>query len=648
MNGSVVLSAVVENLRPDDIAILLENRGLPALGEPDELARRLQKALSDECCGWEWEQQDTPGFHSEIAVAGATMLTHGNCLYVFGGMDEERQEQMTMWRWNLSAEEGFESITYRGLPPKLSQGHYAMVYGDELWVFPGNRGSHMKRVQCCDLTTLRWSERNVSGESPPGTNDRKRLQCFLDGHKMLVFGGQHMNIMHIFNFQSRSWSKKELQGGHESWTFSHAAKRERSLYAFGVQAISETGPTPVEMWELKLSTHTWARVPTTGAIPPLHTNCSAAVVGDQWLMHGGRRAGKPIITNQTYIFNFNTLRWQRLLAEGIVPMHRECQAALGLQDCVVVVGGREDAQEYEPLAMACDTMATAVEILWVRPSAPHGAPAGRALTLQGMSRLCLSPHMSDVTLCVSGVDLPAHKQILAMHSRVFDRMWAHPDFAEASSSRVNITDLDPGTMRLLLQYMYGSLQVMPAGTHAIVDLLKAADKYDVDGLVAECMHKITQVAHIDDVAPLLQVAFERDSEELRAVCMSVAVTCLPNLVVSQGFQELVQTHPELGMQFVRDVTMQLGAPYLPDLPSPAAPPPTPSTPSSDVHAHSASAAQSSSGARGGTSQVSSPDREAKARPDAAQELDRGGPSGRAGIIPLWVSAQQRGAKSAMG
>lgn len=50
---------------------------------------------------------------AEIAVAGATMVTHGNCLYVFGGMDEERQEQMTMWRWNLSAEEGFESITYR-------------------------------------------------------------------------------------------------------------------------------------------------------------------------------------------------------------------------------------------------------------------------------------------------------------------------------------------------------------------------------------------------------------------------------------------------------------------------------------------------------------------------------------------------------
>lgn len=41
------------------------------------------------------------------------MVTHGNCLYVFGGMDDERQEQMHLWRWNLNAEEGFEAITYR-------------------------------------------------------------------------------------------------------------------------------------------------------------------------------------------------------------------------------------------------------------------------------------------------------------------------------------------------------------------------------------------------------------------------------------------------------------------------------------------------------------------------------------------------------
>lgn len=61
-----------------------------------------------------------------------------------------------------------------------------------------------------------------------------------------------MNTMHTFNFQSRSWSKRELKGGHEGWAFGHAAKRDKSLFAFGVQAVSESGPTPVEVTALPL------------------------------------------------------------------------------------------------------------------------------------------------------------------------------------------------------------------------------------------------------------------------------------------------------------------------------------------------------------------------------------------------------------
>jgi len=41
------------------------------------------------------------------------MATHNNCIYVFGGMDEERAEHMYLWRWDLSSEAGFEPITHR-------------------------------------------------------------------------------------------------------------------------------------------------------------------------------------------------------------------------------------------------------------------------------------------------------------------------------------------------------------------------------------------------------------------------------------------------------------------------------------------------------------------------------------------------------
>jgi len=34
-------------------------------------------------------------------------------VYVFGGMDDERAEQMSLWKWDLSKEEGFEAVHYR-------------------------------------------------------------------------------------------------------------------------------------------------------------------------------------------------------------------------------------------------------------------------------------------------------------------------------------------------------------------------------------------------------------------------------------------------------------------------------------------------------------------------------------------------------
>ena len=49
----------------------------------------------------------------EMVGAGASMATHNNCIYVFGGMDEERAEHMYLYRWDLSSDIGFEPITYR-------------------------------------------------------------------------------------------------------------------------------------------------------------------------------------------------------------------------------------------------------------------------------------------------------------------------------------------------------------------------------------------------------------------------------------------------------------------------------------------------------------------------------------------------------
>lgn len=60
-----------------------------------------------------------------------------------------------------------------------------------------------------------------------------------------------------------------------------------------------------------------------------------------------------------------------------MPMAREWQGAIGQQNCMVVVAGRIDIPEFEPIPLSSDTMCTEVEILWHRPPADAQAPTGR-------------------------------------------------------------------------------------------------------------------------------------------------------------------------------------------------------------------------------------------------------------------------------
>ncbi|CAK0782930.1 hypothetical protein CVIRNUC_006125 [Coccomyxa viridis] len=558
-NGGSIIASVLEHLKLEDVQLLLENRGIPSIGEKEELTDRLQAVLSEEICEFEWEQGDVPGCHAEITGAGSSMFTHHNSVYVFGGMDDERAEQMSLCRWDLSKEEGFEHVHYRGvIPAKLSAGHYAAVYGNELWVFPMPRNHNMRRVYCLDLLRYRWVERMVIGDPPGDTHWRRNLDAVMDGKQLLAIGGQAMDKLYSFNFESRTWSMRHCKRLLPSWTFGHAVRRKRSIFAYGsVQGDFGT----LEVRQLDLATLEWSRVDTKGAPPPFKTHSSAAVMADKWIIHGGRRAGKFNVTNHTSVFDFATLRWSPLMAEGCMPVAREWQAAIGLQDCMVVVGGRVDIPEFEPIPISSDTMCSAVEILWHRPPSDAQPPTGRAALMRSVQELYGSTHLADVSLVVCGRHMPAHRHVLAPHSPVFERMWQHP-MSEAKTAQVCISDLDCDTVELLLRYCYGCLQELPSDHSQVIELFKAADKYDVLGLVQECVARFRQLTGADEIAPLLQVAAERHSEELRAVCVDITANCLPDVLVTNSFRELTAGQPELALNFVRETSIRLGCPTL--------------------------------------------------------------------------------------
>jgi len=262
------------------------------------------------------------------------------------------------------------------------------------------------------------------------------------------------------------------------------------------------------------------------------------------------------VSDQTFIFDLEEHRWSILMAEGEPPSAREWHTAIGIGDRMVVVGGRVDIPDYEPIPLSFDTMCTDVEILEYRKPPDPRSPTGKANILAIYRKLYNSPYLSDVTLIVEDKKFPAHCHVLATHSSVFERMW-ESSMQEMETREVIIEDVSQDTMILFLQYMYGVLETVPDNHQVVIDLFKAADKYNVKGLVQECVVMFEKLTDEDTLAPLLEVAEERNNDELRNVCEQIALKRLSKILLTEAFTSLTQRNPHLTLPFIHKVLQRL-------------------------------------------------------------------------------------------
>ncbi len=84
----------------------------------------------------------------------------------------------------------------------------------------------------------------------------------------------------------------------------------------------------------------------------------------------------------------------------------------------------------------------------------------------------------------------------------------------------------------------------------VLELFKAADKYDVPGLVKECVQIFRKITRSADVAPLLQVSFHsllllfplRDDVRISAVRLGAALAqCTSKVIVIAASWHVLST-----------------------------------------------------------------------------------------------------------
>ncbi|XP_076198060.1 kelch-like protein 30 isoform X4 [Aptenodytes patagonicus] len=73
--------------------------------------------------------------------------------------------------------------------------------------------------------------------------------------------------------------------------------------------------------------------------------------------------------------------------------------------------------------------------------------------LEGLQRLRANPKLADVTLVAGGQEFPCHRGVLALCSHYFHAMFSG-DFAESIAARVELKEVDPGALEMLLDFAY--------------------------------------------------------------------------------------------------------------------------------------------------------------------------------------------------
>ncbi|XP_054692061.1 kelch-like protein 30 isoform X4 [Grus americana] len=73
--------------------------------------------------------------------------------------------------------------------------------------------------------------------------------------------------------------------------------------------------------------------------------------------------------------------------------------------------------------------------------------------LEGLQQLRANPKLSDVTLVAGGREFSCHRGVLALCSHYFHAMFSG-DFAESIAARVELKEVDPGALEMLLDFAY--------------------------------------------------------------------------------------------------------------------------------------------------------------------------------------------------
>ncbi|XP_064144377.1 ankyrin repeat and BTB/POZ domain-containing protein 2 isoform X2 [Loxodonta africana] len=159
----------------------------------------------------------------------------------------------------------------------------------------------------------------------------------------------------------------------------------------------------------------------------------------------------------------------------------------------------------------------------------------------------LDPHflnnkeMSDVTFLVEGKLFYAHKVLLVTASNRFKTLMTNKSEQDGDSSKtIEIGDMKYHIFQMMMQYLYyGGTESMDIPTADVLELLSAANLFQLDALQRHCEILCSQTISVESAVSTYKYAKIHNAPELALFCEGFFLKHMKALLEQDSFRQLI-------------------------------------------------------------------------------------------------------------
>ena len=174
--------------------------------------------------------------------------------------------------------------------------------------------------------------------------------------------------------------------------------------------------------------------------------------------------------------------------------------------------------------------------------------------MKNFEQFFMSREMSDIQLKCGDKTFDAHQVVLSAWSPVFRGMF-QAEMKEKETKTVEIQDLEPDVMLEMLKFFYtGSCNINEKNPDPVnvMGILKAADKYQVDGLKNKCEEVMISILEPNNCLRILDCADMYGAQNLKTKALALVVSNMKTIKGSDEWKECVKKRPHLIVEVLAD------------------------------------------------------------------------------------------------